>query len=155
MVYFSNIFFKLTAHLLGHEGKGSLLSELKKNGWVTTLSASGTTKARGISTFCVSMMLGEEGLKKTEEIVQMVFQYIALLKKEGTQKWIFEELKTISDIDFEFKDKDRPDAFVRSYAAKMHETQLEDILTCRRTLTEFRPGYLHIFLSASLLFRSD
>lgn len=47
------------AHLIGHEGPGSLLSELKRRGWVNSLSAGDRVMARGMSCFQVTVDLSE------------------------------------------------------------------------------------------------
>jgi insulysin len=58
----------LAAHLLGHEGPGSLLSELKRRGWATSLQSGGTTTARGFGFFSVDLDLSEgRPLKKNKK----------------------------------------------------------------------------------------
>ena len=53
---------KYLAHLIGHEGPGSLLSELKARGWVNALVAGRKSGARGFSFFSISVELTEDGL---------------------------------------------------------------------------------------------
>lgn len=101
------------SHLIGHEGKGSLLSELKRRGLATGLSSGSGGRPRGIATFDINIQLTEEGTKQIDGIAELVFQYIGSIRKAGIQKWIFDEQKTIDDIDFEFKDKIRPASLVR------------------------------------------
>jgi len=50
------------AHLIGHEGPGSLLSELKRLGWSNSLAAGSDSGAKGYESFAVSVDLTEEGL---------------------------------------------------------------------------------------------
>ena len=50
------------AHLIGHEGPGSVLSELKRLGWSNSLAAGSDAGARGYESFIVSVDLTEEGL---------------------------------------------------------------------------------------------
>lgn len=50
---------KFPAHLIGHEGPGSLLSELKRRGWVSNLSAGDRCLARGFGNFTISVDLSE------------------------------------------------------------------------------------------------
>ena len=54
------------SHLVGHEGKGSLLSALKASGWVTDLTAgvgeSGFERSTAVYVFEVHMTLTEAGL---------------------------------------------------------------------------------------------
>jgi insulysin len=68
------------AHLIGHEGVGSLLSELKSLGWCSFLSGYYTRGAEGFGFFKISVDLTEEGILKIDEIIMLVFQYINLLK---------------------------------------------------------------------------
>ncbi|KIH57932.1 peptidase M16 inactive domain protein [Ancylostoma duodenale] len=91
------------SHLLGHEGKGSLLSELKRLGWVSSLSAGETTLAKGFGAFDIHVDLSVDGINHTEDIVALVFSYIGLLKRTGAEAWVQEELKELGEIKFRFK----------------------------------------------------
>ncbi len=51
-------------HLVGHEGSGSLLSELKAKGWVNTLCGGAKEGAKGFMFFIINVDLSEEGLGK-------------------------------------------------------------------------------------------
>ena len=85
--------------ILGHEGKGSLLSYLKNKGWALSLSA-GTrpeTKEYGYATIRIG--LTEEGLKEYKDVVRATTDYIHLMKNKGHQKHVFTELKSMSDLD--------------------------------------------------------
>lgn len=93
------------SHLIGHEGPGSILAYLKNKGWASGLGAGANAVCPGSSFFSISVHPTEEGLKHYEEIVQVIFQYIAMLKESSPQEWIFEELKKMSEVDFRFKQK--------------------------------------------------
>ncbi len=49
----------IQGHLLGHEGRGSLLSTLKDRGWVSSLTAGDRRSARGFGFFDIEMDLSE------------------------------------------------------------------------------------------------
>ncbi|VDM60440.1 unnamed protein product [Angiostrongylus costaricensis] len=100
------------SHLLGHEGKGSLLSELKRLGWVSSLTAGETNLAKGISTFDIHVDLSPDGIDHTEDIVALVFSYIGLIKRTGAMAWIQEELKELGELRFRFKVADLLSYFV-------------------------------------------
>ena len=71
------IFFKpdgYLAHLIGHEGKGSLLSALKRRGWCSHLDAGSRRVGREMAFFVVSVDLTEEGNQHTDDIVDLIFQ---------------------------------------------------------------------------------
>lgn len=65
---------KYLSHLIGHEGKGSLLSELKARKWCNSLHAGECTGAKGFKLFEVGVDLTFEGVDHINEIVSLVFQ---------------------------------------------------------------------------------
>ena len=62
------------SHLIGHKGKGSLLSELKARGWVNNLGAWPETGAKGFGFFKVHVTLSPDGQDHVEEIIALLFQ---------------------------------------------------------------------------------
>ncbi|VDO57026.1 unnamed protein product [Haemonchus placei] len=90
------------SHLLNHEGKGSLLSELKRLGWASSLSAGRSNPAEGMSTFDIDLHVSD-GLNHTEDIISLVFNYVGLLKRTGAAKWVQDELNKLGELKFRFK----------------------------------------------------
>ena len=74
------------AHLIGHEGKGSLLSVLKNLRWANSLVGGQKEGSKGFGFFVVNIDLTETGLEHVDEIVLLVFQYLQMLRtKDGIQ----------------------------------------------------------------------
>ncbi|PFX29777.1 insulin-degrading enzyme-like [Stylophora pistillata] len=109
------------SHLLGHEGKGSLLSELKTKGWVNELVAGGAGGAKGFMFFICNMELTSEGQDHVYEIVACVFQYLEMLRRQEPSEWIFKECQALFEVRFQFKDKENPGSYVCSMARCLHE----------------------------------
>ncbi|KAF2171129.1 hypothetical protein M409DRAFT_19100 [Zasmidium cellare ATCC 36951] len=93
------------AHLIGHEGPGSILAYLKAKGWVNELSAGPSPVCPGAAFFSIGIRLTSEGLKHYQEVVKTVFHYISMLKESPPKEWIFEESAKLAEIDFKFKQK--------------------------------------------------
>ena len=55
---------RYSAHLIGHEGPGSVLAFLKQKGWVIGLRAGADRVSPGVGIFVISMNLTDEGLGK-------------------------------------------------------------------------------------------
>ncbi|CAB3398604.1 unnamed protein product [Caenorhabditis bovis] len=127
------------SHLLGHEGPGSLLSELKRRGWVSSLSCGYHTSARGYGVFEISVDLSPEGLEHTEEIIELAFNYIGMLERVGPQKWVQDELAELGAMKFRFKDKENPITMATTVAADLQHTPFEDILSYKYLMTEYDP----------------
>lgn len=81
---------RYVSHLLGHEGKGSLLSFLIKEGLATSLSAGGTDNYDCYSELEVTVSLSDKGLKQIPEIIGYVFNYIQMLKDTEPQEWVID-----------------------------------------------------------------
>uniref|UniRef100_A0AAR2JYT8 Insulin-degrading enzyme n=1 Tax=Pygocentrus nattereri TaxID=42514 RepID=A0AAR2JYT8_PYGNA len=133
-------------HLIGHEGPGSLLSELKAKGWVNTLVGGQKEGARGFMFFIINVDLTEEGLLHVEDIIFHMFQYIQKLRTEGPQEWVFQECKDLNAVAFRFKDKERPRGYTSKVAGLLHYYPLEEILAAEYMLEDFRPDLIEMVL---------
>lgn len=100
-------------HFIGHEGSGSILSYLMRQGWCNYLSAGAQEGASGFEFYRIAMDLTEDGLAHYRDVVAVVFDYIDLLRESIEQNegrlpyWAFEEQKQLSDIHFQFQSKRR------------------------------------------------
>ncbi|XP_020237618.1 nardilysin-like [Cajanus cajan] len=112
------------AHLLGHEGKGSLLSFLKIRGWATSLSAGvgdeGIYRSTIAYVFVMSIHLTDSGVEKIFDIIGFVYQYLKLLRQVSPQEWIFKELQNIGNMDFRFAEEQPQDDYAAELAENMH-----------------------------------
>ncbi|XP_056465442.1 insulin-degrading enzyme isoform X1 [Gadus chalcogrammus] len=133
-------------HLIGHEGPGSLLSELKSKGWVNTLVGGQKEGARGFMFFIINVDLTEEGLLHVDDIIFHMFQYITKLRTEGPQEWVFQECKDLNNVAFRFKDKERPRGYTSKVAGLLHYYPLEDTLAAEYLLDDFRPDLIEMVL---------
>ena len=124
------------SHLIGHEGKFSLLSILKSKGLVTHISA-GVAQNDGESRstigymFNVTFMLTEAGLKFGTDgfgIVEYLFAYINLIKKRGPQKWIWDEIAAAARMKFKFAEEEDAQDYVQELAVNLRLYEPEDIL---------------------------
>lgn len=97
---------------MGHEGPGSILSALKVLGWSNNLVAGSRPAPRGMGFFGVTVDLTEEGMKHIDDIVELVFQYLTMLKTQGPQKWVQDENRDIGNMLFRFKDKESPRNYI-------------------------------------------
>ena len=84
--------------ILGHEGKGSLLSHLKQKGWALTLSAGTRQESKEVGLATVSIGLTEAGLKQYKDVLKSVVGYIQLMKDSGYQPHVFNELSSMASL---------------------------------------------------------
>ena len=127
------------SHLVGHEAKGSLLSELKSLGYVNNLVAGLKSGSNGFDFFIVNVDLTEVGIEHTDEIIQLTFQYFEMIRQNGIQKWIFDEIQNVNAMLFRFKDKERPMGYARSLANAIHKYPLSEVLSGPWLASQWKP----------------
>uniref|UniRef100_A0A803T5H3 Nardilysin convertase n=1 Tax=Anolis carolinensis TaxID=28377 RepID=A0A803T5H3_ANOCA len=123
--------------LMGHEGKGSVLSVLRKKFWALALfggnGETGFEQNSAYSLFSISVTLTDEGLEHFYEVIHLIFQYLKMLKKNGPEK----------RYPFDFSNIVCPQAdpleYVENISEYMHIYQKEDLLIGDQLLTEYKP----------------
>ena len=134
------------SHLIGHEGKGSLLSELKARGWANDLEAWPETAAKGFGFFKVNMFLTQDGQEHVDEIVTLLFQYLQMLREVGPLKWVFDENTKIRNTHFHYKDKGEPLSYTCQLAHDLHYYPLEEVLSGPSLLGRWEPELINSVL---------
>lgn len=134
------------SHLLGHEGKGSLLSLLKEKGWADALSSGLGFRHPNNATIGVSISLTPDGLTHVDEVVAYVFRFIDLMRESGVPKWMFEEQRKLAELRFLYAEKANPMSLVRSLANDLHELPPDELLSGHYLLEEFDPELVRDYL---------
>ncbi len=115
-------------NLIGHEGKGSLLSALKQDGLAEGLSAGQGLAWRGGALFSVNISLTEKGAADPDRVLQLLFAYADMLREEGPQDWLYVEQARLADLSFRFREQASPMRYVSAVASGMQYYAPQDIL---------------------------
>uniref|UniRef100_A0A8C4MA14 Nardilysin n=1 Tax=Equus asinus asinus TaxID=83772 RepID=A0A8C4MA14_EQUAS len=109
--------------LVGHEGKGSILSYLRKKCWALALfggnGETGFEQNSTYSVFSISITLTDEGYEHFYEVAHTVFQYLKMLQK----------IRPDTD----------PVEYVENMCENMQLYPLQDFLTGDQLLFEYKP----------------
>ncbi|EFN65226.1 Nardilysin [Camponotus floridanus] len=141
-------FYKSKPHeyvswLVGHEGKGSIISYLRKKMWGIELfsgnTESGFEHSSMYALFKVTVLLTDEGQNHLEEVLDAVFSYISLLRTEGPQERIYDESCKIRENNFRFADEEDPIEYVEDLCGSMHYYPSQDYLTGSELYFEYDP----------------
>lgn len=135
------------ANLIGHEGKGSLLSALKQEQLVDTLSAGTQFDTGSHAMFIISMTLTQKGLKQQEKIIERVFEYINLIEQGGIKQLYFDEQAQLSQIAFTFREKVPALSLVRSLSSSLQLFAPKEVLSKGYKLEHFDAELIERFLS--------
>jgi insulysin len=118
----------ILAYLLGHEGKGSILSSLKKHQWALALTAGSGINGSNFKDFNISIALTELGEEHLNEVVDIVLAYIALLNNAEIAEYFYQEKQKISNLAFIYHEKMRPLDSVSQLVINMQYYPEEDYI---------------------------
>ncbi len=136
------------ASLLGDEGEGSLLSYLKSKGFASSLSAGLGIGGIDEDIFTIDISLTKEGLKHQTEIINAVFGFIELVKKQGIEKWRFDEFKTVLKQSFDFKATQISASWASSSATMMARYGVKDMFVAPFAAETFDKNLIKQYLNA-------
>ncbi|XP_037087796.1 nardilysin-like [Pollicipes pollicipes] len=118
--------------LMGHEGRGSILSYLKHRMWAVSLvsgnSESGFEHNSATSCYYVNVRLTDAGLEHVADVLAAIWAYMAMLRRLGPQQRIYDEIKDIDQISFRYQEESSPQDWVQSMADNMQNYAPEDFI---------------------------
>ncbi|CAH1774132.1 unnamed protein product [Owenia fusiformis] len=127
--------------LTGHEGKGSILSYLRKKLWALKLDSgngeTGFEHNTTMASFSINVTLTDEGLDHYQEVLSVLFEYIQMLRNEGPCERIWSEIKTIEDNSFRWQEQREPMDYVEKLCENMQLFPPEHYLTGEDLLMDY------------------
>lgn len=133
--------------MVGHEGPGSILAELKNRGWSSTLNCDHIKYANGFGFFEIKVDLTDEGYVNIDGIVKLVFQYLAMVREFGIKEWIFDEYRHLRELEFRFEDDKSPIHMSKSLVSSMRHYPLPEVLTASTIVSEWRPDLIEFVMN--------
>jgi insulysin len=116
---------ELLGFILGYEGAGSLLSQLKAEGLATGLSAGAGDYAADFGEFGIRVALTPAGYANYSRVLALVFTAINDLRRAGLPPGLFAERQTMAQLDELFSDKGEGAARAVELAVLAREYPLE------------------------------
>ncbi|KNC34046.1 hypothetical protein FF38_07744, partial [Lucilia cuprina] len=112
--------YQYVVHLLGHESKGSLFNYLKEQKLATELASAITHVTKGTDYLLVNIELTNYGMQEWRQVLSAVFGYIQMLQSQPPQQWIFDEVKSMNNASFLYRQKGKSMQLVSSLAQVLH-----------------------------------
>lgn len=134
-------------NLLGHEGKGSLLALLKSRGWANGLSAGLGYSDDVQATFDIKISLSEQGFTHIDEIGELLFAEIKLIREKGIKQRYFDELRQLAEIDFRFQEKSSEVGLVQRLASQLHRYSAQEVLSAPYRYQQYNPQQIKAILA--------
>ena len=111
---------KYLYELIGHEGENSLLSYLKEQDLALELATMLDHKMHAFSNLTIQITLTAKGLERYEEVLEVTYKYLQMLRDNGPQQYFFDESKSIGKMRFEFMDRQRAISTCVGMARRVH-----------------------------------
>lgn len=140
--YYRNNPLSYYSHVLGHEGKNSLYSRLKREGLILSLTSGEWNQMNLFTFFLISIELTQKGLENYERVIQIIFSFIHMLKTSGPQKYVHDERKIIKNLKFATLDKQKGISYVQTLADRMLRFDIQDIIQLEYLVGDFSPEQL-------------
>nr|KAF7408943.1 hypothetical protein H0235_013795 [Vespula pensylvanica] len=91
----------------------------------------------------IAWIIGHEGIedghKHLQDVLNSIFSYINLMRKEGPQKRIYDEISQIEETNFRFTDEVAPADYVEELSENMHFFPPEDYITGSELYFDYNP----------------
>ena len=133
--------------LVGHEGKGSLLSLLKKRGLATALGAGGHLESLDYGAFSIDVSLTPKGLENYREVVRLSFAYINMLKKQDYPGYYFQEMRSKAKLDEIYSDRGEGSSYASGLGRRLNRYPLEVVETLPYLFEQQDPDAYRMLLS--------
>ena len=134
------------SRILGYEGSGSLHSLLKEQGLIDSLTTYNSELPHEYSEFVIRMELTPKGLEQVDEITALVFDQLALIRREGIRQRLFDETRQIAELEFRYQQDRNPQQTASGLAARMHYLPPEHLLNANYLYEAFDPELIARFL---------
>ncbi|XOZ33878.1 insulinase family protein [Halomonadaceae bacterium KBTZ08] len=128
------------AHLIGHEGSGSLHAVLKDAGLVDKLSAGQSMDTGDQAMMNISMSLTPEGREHWRDVVRLSFDYLDLIRNHGIREVYFQEQQQLNDIALRFRERGKPIREASTLASRLHRVDPEDAVIAPWLYETYEPS---------------
>nr|CAB3255185.1 insulin-degrading enzyme [Phallusia mammillata] len=133
--------------LISHEGKGGLLSCLKEKHLATSIATndddrSGFDDCKLYALVSIDITLTDLGVKNKNEVIDIVFAYISMIRESGPSTAIYKEIQQIELNNFTYMDEDTPLNNVECGAQNLLLYAPEDVWTGDYLMSEYNPNLI-------------
>ncbi|WP_025822128.1 insulinase family protein [Shewanella marina] len=116
------------SHILGNESNGSLLANLKELQLADQLSAGGGVSGYNFKNYSISIHLTDEGWQQVDLVIQLTFEFLALIKQQGIEAWRYDERANLLKLAFKYQEKINPQDLASHLSINMHHYPMSDVL---------------------------
>jgi len=149
--YYKSKPFEYVTSILGHEGKYSLTSFLKKKHYIIELTTSYLVIGNFYTEFEIHIKLTDDGYKNIMEIISIILSYIKLLQNIEINENFFREIQKIAKISFDYYEKDDPIDNCTNLAENLRLYPINKIILSDFIIEDYEPELIKKTLNSLTL----
>ncbi|NGX43401.1 MAG: Protease 3 [Chlamydiae bacterium] len=130
---------QIVCHVLGHEGNKSLLAQLKREKLAETLACGATELGDNLELFFLQIELTEQGLRDVDQVITRCFQAIHNFKDQGALPYLFDELKKMATIEYQYQSKENEFWMLLKHGYEIHDEDLSTYPEHTKIIQRFDP----------------
>ena len=125
---------RVISHLIGHESPGSLHHLLMEEGYINSLSSGTGVSTTDFELSNIGLSLTPRGMREREKVLDITWQWIALVKDailndtNGVIEKYHDELRTITETSFKYREMGDPTDFCSSAAERLFDYEPSKLL---------------------------
>jgi len=135
-------------NFIEHHGPNSLLTQLRSRGWATGVQFGIDAATSGFATVQFGVDLTIAGADHIDEIAAAFFAQLAKISQDGIAKWRFDELATLANLTFTYKDKEQPSSYINKLSKNLRHFPPEDVLVGGRLFLEYDDQAIRTLISS-------
>ncbi|MBA3816678.1 MAG: insulinase family protein [Parachlamydiaceae bacterium] len=97
--------YLLVCQMLNNEGKGSLLTDLKRDRLAEGIECRGYKIGPDSFEFAIEIELTDLGVKDVYKVISKCFQAIASFKQKGVPQYLFDELHKLTTLSYQYQER--------------------------------------------------
>ncbi|MDE0658838.1 MAG: insulinase family protein [Gammaproteobacteria bacterium] len=134
------------ATLVGHEGRNSLHRVLSGRGWIDGLVATSHDLDDWNGIFDIDLTLTEAGKSHVDEIADLTYAWIDLIRRQGVEGWRYDEEARLAELRFRFQEMTEPVESVIAGAEGLLDYAPEDVLRADFAMDSFEEPLIRRYL---------
>jgi insulysin len=137
---------ELISYTLNSGSKNSLLAVLKNLHLAEAIKVAEDPLSKINKIFTIDIELSDKGIEQLNTVITYCFEAIARLKKTGIPHYVFNEVQKIAEIDYQYQSRRDAFEFVREYAHKLVDEDLETFPKKNLIPTKYDPELISTYI---------
>ena len=143
--YYANPLYYLS-YVFGHEGPNTLTASFYKDNLCSALVAGAVNKSNTYMSFTITISLTKKGIENYREVILRTLKYIKIIQEKKINERYFNDLKNITQLQFDYKNKLSPTNAAKGYASQLMNYKPEDVLFAGVIFKEYNEKLIRKYL---------